>query len=808
MSISIILLLSILSISNFSSNTIQNSYSFNSNSQITSNIKSNKSEISPYSKIAITTSYIKQITGLQWLLDQGFNGSNVIIGSVDTGIANSSYPSEFGSKLLAEKSFVTTQNGYGGTDLTIKDTIGHGTETASVAAGYKYGMAPGAYLVASKIYNNSITGNAGYPGEETTSGVVNGIIFCAQQGAKIINLSFGQYSNIANDGRQYIVDKLSKEQNIIFTISAANEGESGIDGASIGTPGTAFQAITVAASQDANTMAPFSSSGIRVDYTVKPDVTAPGVNIPTILGLGSGTSFSAPIVAGGIAVILDGLTRSGKNYTVGAIKAALLETANPIGDYPVWYQGAGMVNFTAAYLLLMGKPLTNNVPTVVTAFPKNLPISPLNNLFNDQTVPFNLTVVSSQYDQAIISLHGIPSETMSFNSQQYFNASERLSLLFHPTSTTLPGTYSGYLLLTFNSGQVVNVTIQFSVKSPILKILFDETRNGFVNTKLAGKSSVNLADPWGDTTFLLGQYRYFYSILAMNDISVTPFFKGSYTNLTYLNQFDEIMFPYPNSKITNTFTDWYNNSLFNGTFTLTEPTLLFSQNEINTLNTYIQGQTKGILILTSDQQFTNTTAFNSFLNSFGLGFDLSNPSVTIDKEPFSISSTNSIFSNISSLDYYGTTFTSVNYNPNVQSLENGKFLLYNGYDQAKGRILVSGSAYFAENFMLNPYHDNYVNDCKFLLNILTWTNGNNPSNNIYAPNTYTTSLATTNTNSNSQTIFSCNQQTDTSSQISSSNTVHTTPILNNFFYDSLILLGAISITALVIILIIKKDIKR
>ena len=57
-----------------------------------------------------TTSDIKQIVGLQWLLDQGFDGSGVTIGIVDTGIDYASYPGEFGSRVLAEKSFVTTSN--------------------------------------------------------------------------------------------------------------------------------------------------------------------------------------------------------------------------------------------------------------------------------------------------------------------------------------------------------------------------------------------------------------------------------------------------------------------------------------------------------------------------------------------------------------------------------------------------------------------------------------------------------------------------------------------------------------------------
>lgn len=716
-------------------------------------------------KLTLTTSEIKQIIGLQWLLNQGYNGSNVIIGFTDTGIDNNTYSSEFGNRVIAQQSFVTTQNNYGGNDLSITDTYGHGTETASVAAGRTYGMAPAAKLVEGKILSSGIPGNDGYSGEETTRGVYNAILYCVQHNASIINLSIGQYSNIVNDGRQYIIDKMSKEYNVIFTISAANEGLSGIDGGSIGTPGTAFQAITVAASNGASGMASFSSSGIRSDYTMKPDLAAPGVSIPTITGSGDGTSFSAPIVAGGIAVLIDALAHSNRSYTVGSIKAALIETAQPIGSYPVWYQGAGMVNFTAAYQLLMGKPLTNKVPTIATAFPKKLPVSPLDTIFIDQTTPFNLTVVTGQYDSATISLHGIPNDTMSFNKFQYFNASERLSLWFHPTTNTLPGVYKGFLLLNFTLGPIVNVSIEFTVKIPFIKVLFDETKNGFINDKKPGASytcvingkDLCLADPWGFSTFLLGQYRNFYALLASNNISVTPFF-GKYTNLSYLQNFDEIIFAYPNSMVTNPFTDWYNDPLYGGLFNLTEPTLLFNQNELTTLNNYVKEYSKGILILTSDQRFTNTTAFNSLLDSFNIGYHLSN-GVTIDSEPFAVTAQNNIFSSVTSVDYYGTNFVSTGTNPNTLSLENNKFLLLNGLSRTlpnRGRIIVSGSAYFAENYMLNSNNNNNLNDCKFVINLLYWLNGGSSPQTVYLTSTSTVTQTQTVTNPTS-----CNNYTPT-----------------------------------------------
>ena len=165
-----------------------------------------------------SSSQTREIVSLQWLLNQGYTGKGITIGIVDTGVDNVTYSSEFGTRLLAEKSFVTTDNNYASNDTTLIDTVGHGTIVASLAAGATHGMAPEANLVAAKIYSENITGTAGYKLEETTRGVFNGILYCVEHNASIINLSIGQYSNIINDGRQYIIDKMSKEHNIIFTI--------------------------------------------------------------------------------------------------------------------------------------------------------------------------------------------------------------------------------------------------------------------------------------------------------------------------------------------------------------------------------------------------------------------------------------------------------------------------------------------------------------------------------------------------------------------------------------------------------------
>jgi subtilisin family serine protease len=109
--------------------------------------------------------------------------------------------------------------------------------------------------------------------------------------------------------------------------------------------------------QLADTLADFSSRGPRRgDAFLKPDLSAPGVSIPSAgMGTGndsrliSGTSMAAPHVAGAAAL----LVQKHPNWTPTTIKAALVNTAVTAKDlagdpYPVSLQGAGRIDVAAA----------------------------------------------------------------------------------------------------------------------------------------------------------------------------------------------------------------------------------------------------------------------------------------------------------------------------------------------------------------------------------------------------------------------------------------------------------------------------
>ncbi|MEV7617765.1 S8 family serine peptidase [Streptomyces sp. NPDC089799] len=274
----------------------------------------------------------------------GYDGTGVKIAVLDTGI-DSTHPDLAGGKVAAEKNFSASADA--------KDHYGHGTHVASIAAGtgaksggkFK-GVAPGAKLLNGKVLDDSGFGD--------DSGILAGMEWAVAQGAQVVNLSLGGPDSPGVDPLEAAVNKLSADKGVLFAIAAGNEGEAGPG--TIGSPGSADAALTVGAVDDADVLAPFSSTGPRTgDGAIKPDVTAPGVDLTAAAAPGSvlerrfgqnppgyltlsGTSMATPHAAGAAAL----LKQQHPKWTGAQLKGALVGSAKP-GAYSPFQQGSGRI---------------------------------------------------------------------------------------------------------------------------------------------------------------------------------------------------------------------------------------------------------------------------------------------------------------------------------------------------------------------------------------------------------------------------------------------------------------------------------
>jgi subtilisin family serine protease len=282
----------------------------------------------------------------------GYDGTGVPVGVADSGM-DLTHP-DLAELVVASKNFTAEADG---------DLVGHGTHVASTiagsgaASGGKYkGVAPG-----TKLYNAKVCTVEGCP----DSAVVGGITWLAKtEHVKVINMSLGRQDSPGLDLIETTVQSLTKDYNTLFVVAAGNlrRGESP-RWSTVASPSTAKDALSVGAVDKSEQIAPFSLRGPALDDSaVKPEITAPGVDIAAARATGSnlgrptgpddkymiisGTSMASPHVAGAAAI----LAQEHSDWTPAQLKAALIASAepNPSPTMSVFQQGAGRVDVARA----------------------------------------------------------------------------------------------------------------------------------------------------------------------------------------------------------------------------------------------------------------------------------------------------------------------------------------------------------------------------------------------------------------------------------------------------------------------------
>jgi subtilisin family serine protease len=216
------------------------------------------------------------------LYTQNGTGKNVNVYVMDTGILTTH--ADFQGRASAV--YDAINDGNGGTDCN-----GHGTFSAGLIGGYEYGVAKEANLKSVRVLDCS--------GSGTTSDIIAAIDWISANAPvpSIVNMSLGGGANSALDSAVENAIKLG----FIYVVAAGNDN---IDVSEV-SPARVPSAITVGAIDNLDNVADFSNYGTLVDYYVPGvDVLSDYIN-DTGRGIGSGTSFAAPLVAGLFAVQLE-----------------------------------------------------------------------------------------------------------------------------------------------------------------------------------------------------------------------------------------------------------------------------------------------------------------------------------------------------------------------------------------------------------------------------------------------------------------------------------------------------------------------
>src|SRR4029079_2104837 len=245
----------------------------------------------------------------------------------------------------------------------------HDTPTVSGGGSRISGVAPKAYLGNYKALTVP-TGDFGLDGNSPE--IAKAIDQAVADGMNVINLSIGEPEVAPR--RDIVVRALedAAAAGVIPVVAAGTDYDAGGLG-TVGSPANAPAAITVAASTMGNGdgtrpdhVADFSSAGpTPVSLQLKPDVTAPGVNVLSSVPAHDfevldGTSMASPHVAGGAALLLE----RHPGGTVQQVKSAPASTGDgvhptgPSGEVSVLREGGGRINLVRA-----DRPLIFTDPT-------------------------------------------------------------------------------------------------------------------------------------------------------------------------------------------------------------------------------------------------------------------------------------------------------------------------------------------------------------------------------------------------------------------------------------------------------------
>jgi hypothetical protein len=647
-------------------------------------------------------------TGAKLLHDSGYTGTGVKIGIIDTGVSD--HLVEFGSRIKAREVFITEEYGYSADIAITTDSWGHGTHVAGLAAGSTTGLAPDADIYSAKIiHTTSVQGAGGGGGEETTLGMLEAIDYLVNNcTVDVINISLGQYHNLVDGVREASIDYASLNHNIVFCVSAGNSGTIYGDRGSINNPAPSLQCIAVAASDvDGENLASFSSKGPRPDYSLKPDITAPGLSIsgPSNDGINyvykQGTSMASPIVAGAAALLIDFLKQENLAYTPGTIKSALLAGARDMG-YDVWRQGAGFLNVSASLDILNSTSKVSNSPDLVVLHPKKLPIDPYEVLFTDTTVEFNLTTISSITKNITIIIPENLSDVIHVRKNSYLlNNSMLIPIIFSIPPSKDPQIINGSIMI----GDVL-LLIEFEIRVPIARILFEEGFNRIVQHGF----NTDVYEIQGDTSNTIGMFSQFTRFLAYeNNYSVTPHTSGS-LSYEYLSNFDVVILANPFSLASDKFMDW-----------VSSPGLDYvqiPQDSIDSLYSFVDNG-GGLLIMSTIGYNCNITAINDFLTRFDLAL---NDSSVLGIVQSTISNPQNWTENITSFPFRGNYISTTGNKTTVIADDDGNPTLASYVGSTGGRVILFSSDLIFDNigFSNLAYWGNTEHNQVLAFNTVAW----------------------------------------------------------------------------------------
>ncbi|MHA1953734.1 MAG: S8 family serine peptidase [Candidatus Heimdallarchaeaceae archaeon] len=312
----------------------------------------------------VELSELREALEIDAIHEMGHTGYGVTVAVLDSGMnaVEDEVPSLYILKNYDELKIVgNVQPSAANMNEDITDLSGHGTHIASILAGNgnftingvvknttDYGIAPDA-----KLYNVKVLDRTGFGEDQWLIAGFDEALHPSIPGVEIDIISASLTSITFNAMSDPILELVAEANNLGILVVASG-GNYGPSGSSIGAPAISDFVMSVGATQSLDDLAIYTSKGLNLNFSSGIDILAPGNGIGGAdsstggKGYRSGTSVSAPIVSGVLALLLEAFPDLDSHHKY---EAAVLETAIDLNK-PIMSQGNGLIDPLEAYSYL------------------------------------------------------------------------------------------------------------------------------------------------------------------------------------------------------------------------------------------------------------------------------------------------------------------------------------------------------------------------------------------------------------------------------------------------------------------------
>jgi subtilisin family serine protease len=281
--------------------------------------------------------------GVPAVHEMGFHGEGVVVAVFDAGVDSLNHEIFSSLHIVATHDFVNGRDDIGNGPGQGEGS--HGTMTLSVLGGFQQGQLVGPAFAADFILAKTENTASETPIEEDNWAAA--AEWAESLGADIISSSLGyleydspfpSYTFRDMNGQTAISTRaaeMAAARGVVVVNSAGNSGGNA-EHNTLGAPADGAHVLAIGAVDPTGVRVPFSSVGPTADGRIKPDLAAPGQAVRVAMpgsvsryGNASGTSFSCPLTAGVVALLLQVNPSASPDDVAGVLRATSSQAGAP-----------------------------------------------------------------------------------------------------------------------------------------------------------------------------------------------------------------------------------------------------------------------------------------------------------------------------------------------------------------------------------------------------------------------------------------------------------------------------------------------